>query len=208
MWNFKQSIYKTTRAVIDPCPGCTESDITIGTQIWKKCNAAIEFYNNGDPIDYVPDPIAWSALTTGAWCYVNDDPLTDRGKLYNWYAITDSRGFAPSGYHVPTDTEWNTLATYLGGTSVAGGKMKEVGVCHWSSPNTDATNISGFTAFGGGLRNASGIIFNADVSSAFWSSTPYSSNSANDFNLYYADGTLNPSQSSKKYGETVRFIKD
>ena len=94
------------------------------------------------------------------------------GLLYNWYAGTDSRNIAPTGCHVPTDAEWATLITYLGGESVAGGKLKEVGLTHWQSPNTGATNESGFTGLPGGFRfQVSGSFTNIKNSGLWWTST-------------------------------------
>ena len=94
------------------------------------------------------------------------------GLLYNWYAGTDSRNIAPTGCHVPTDAEWATLITYLGGESVAGGKLKEVGLTHWQSPNTGATNESGFTGLPGGFRwDVSGTFVNIKHSGVWWTST-------------------------------------
>ena len=120
---------------------------SIGTQIWMTRNLTVSQYRNGDIIPEVTDPAAWAALTTGAWCYYNNDPANGPiyGKLYNWYAVNDSRGLAPNGYHIPTTTEWTTLTNTLGGLSLAGGDLKEAGITHWSDPNTGATNNSGFT---------------------------------------------------------------
>ena len=96
--------------------------VTICGQKWMEKNLDVTTYRNGDTIPYVTDPTAWAALTTGAWCYYNNDPSTNSiyGKLYNWYAVADSRGLAPAGWHVSTDAEWTTLVTCLGGASVAG----------------------------------------------------------------------------------------
>ena len=100
--------------------------VQIGTQKWMKENLDVAYYRNGDPIPYVSDPTQWIGLTTGAWCYYNNDPANGAisGKLYNWYAVNDSRGLAPTGWHIPTYAEWGTLSGTLGGEYVAGGKMK------------------------------------------------------------------------------------
>ena len=109
---------------------------------------------------------SWSNLTTGAWCYYNNDYVngTTYGKLYNWYAVagilseasktdtTQRKKLSPTGYHVPYDSEWTTLTTFLGGLAVAGGKMKETGTAHWNSPNYSANISSGFTGLPGGWR--------------------------------------------------------
>src|SRR5450759_3473794 len=131
--------------------------VTICTQVWMLKNLDVSTYRNGDLIPKVTDPTAWSALTTGAWCWCSNDSATNAstyGKLYNRYAVNDPRGLPPTGWHVPSDAEWNTLITCLGGDPfVAGGAMKETGTTHWQSPNTDATNSSGFTGLPGGLRD-------------------------------------------------------
>jgi len=112
--------------------------IQIGTQRWQAKNHDVAFYKNGDPIPQVRDAAVWGALTTGAWCYYNNDSTlsTRYGKLYNWYAVNDARGLAPQGWHIPTDAEWTTLGTTLGGDAIAGGSLKEAGTVSWATPNT------------------------------------------------------------------------
>ena len=124
----------------------------VGTQRWIKENLNVATYRNGDIIPQVTDPTAWAALTTGAWCYPNNDPANEAiyGKLYNWYAVNDSRGLAPQGWHVATDAELTTLGTNLGGDNVAEGKMKSTGTSYWARTNTDATNSSVFSGLPGG----------------------------------------------------------
>jgi uncharacterized protein (TIGR02145 family) len=122
-------------------------------------NLDVSTYRNGDPIPQVTDSATWNNLTTGAWCYYNNDPANGAiyGKLYNWYAVMDPRGLAPAGWHIPTLMEWYTTRDYLGGGNLAGGNMKSTGTSLWQSPNTGATNSSGFTALPGGYRiNISG----------------------------------------------------
>ena len=191
-----------------PCPDCVAHDVTIGTQIWTGCNATVSTYNNGDPIPYVDNTASWAALTTGAWCYVNNDPSTEAtyGKLYNWYAITDPRGIAPNGYIVPTDADWTTLTTFLGGTSVAGGKMK--GLCHWMPTNIDATNTSLFTGLPGGYRDNGGY-YNNIGNYGFWgSSTENNTINAWGLVLSHGDGVATRGSLGKKNGLSLRFIKN
>jgi uncharacterized protein (TIGR02145 family) len=137
--------------------GNTYKTITIGTQTWMAENLRTTKWRNGGaiPIPYVTDDNEWENLTYGAYCnYNNDAKYTPvYGRLYNWFAVNDSRNLAPAGWHVPSDDEWTTLAFYLGGVSVAGGKLKETGTSHWFSPNTGATNETGFTALPGGYRD-------------------------------------------------------
>ncbi len=126
--------------------------VTIGTQVWMTRNLDVDHYRNGDPIPEVKSASLWKSLTTGAWCYFKNDKDSGvtYGKLYNWYAVNDPRGLAPVGWHIPSDAEWSTLSAYLGGDSIAGGKLKESGTSHWNIPNTGATNVSGFSALPGG----------------------------------------------------------
>ena len=188
----------------------TNLDVTIGSQIWTNPNLDVVTYRNGDIIPQVTDPTAWAALTTGAWCYYNNDPAnnTKYGKMYNWYAVNDIRGLAPIGYHVPTDAEWTVLTTYLGGTTVAGSKMKEVGNTNWNSPNTDATNMSLFTGLPGGNRDINGNYFDVGNYGNWWSSTEYNINTAWGRYLYNSSGNVQRTNYYKKDGLSVRLIKD
>ncbi len=155
--------------------GNTYKTITIGTQTWMAENLRVTKYRNGDSIPNVTDDAAWEALTIGAHCsYANTtdpDIIATYGRLYNLFTLSDSRNIAPTGWHVPTDAEWTTLTTFLGGESVAGGKMKETGTTHWISPNTSATNESGFSATPvGGRYDNDGSFFYLGLNGSWWSS--------------------------------------
>jgi hypothetical protein len=104
---------------------CVIKEVLIGNQIWTSTNLEVITYRNGETIPQVQDANTWANLTTGAWCYYENNTAngTTYGKLYNWFAVNDPRGLAPNGYHIPTNAEWSTLITYLGGESVAGGNM-------------------------------------------------------------------------------------
>jgi uncharacterized protein (TIGR02145 family) len=133
--------------------------VTIGSQVWMAENLRVTHYRNGDAVSHIADSALWaSGPAYGAYCEYNNDPsnVTTYGRLYNWYAGTDSRKIAPAGWHVPTSAEWQTLMDYLGGNTVAGGKMKEAGTTHWLSPNTGAVDSYGFTALPGGCRDRNG----------------------------------------------------
>jgi uncharacterized protein (TIGR02145 family) len=156
--------------------------ITIGSQYWQDTNLDVTTYRDGTPIPQVTDPNAWTSSTTGAWCYYNNSTANSAiyGKLYNWYAVagihdndpnTPNKILAPSGYHVPTDAEWTTLTTFLGGEAIAGGKMKATGTSLWTSPNTGATNSSAFAGLPGGLRFADGSFGAIGGVGSWWSST-------------------------------------
>jgi len=184
--------------------------IIIGTQQWMSKNLDVAFYRNGDPIPQVTDPTAWAGLTTGAWCFYNNDPLQGNkyGKLYNWYAVNDPRGLAPQGWHVPSDAEWTTLATTLGGELVAGGKMKEAGTINWTTPNTGADNSSGFAGLPGGYRNDAGAFGAVRVGGRWWSATEVSTAAAWSRILHYTNGNILTFGTSGHFGLSVRCIRD
>lgn len=180
-------------------------------QTWMLKNLNVDRYRNGDPIPKVTDPTIWASFTTGAYCYYNNDSTTYAaiyGKLYNWYAVNDPRGLAPLGWHVPSDAEWAALETCLGGPSVAGGKMKEAGTSYWSSPNTGATNSSGFAGLPGRYRGDDGAF--AGLGTGFWwSSTDLSSPNAWYLHLASSIGTsYRLSFDDKLYGFSVRCLRD
>jgi uncharacterized protein (TIGR02145 family) len=180
--------------------------VRIGTQVWKKKDLTTSYYLNGDKIPQVKDPAKWGKLTTGAWCWYNNDPRY--GKLYNWYAVNDPRGLAPAGWHVPSNDEWTTLTTFLGGYTVAGGKMKEVGKTYWKAPNADATNSSGFTALPGGSRYDDGGFFDAGGYGYWWSSTEGAPNAAWYRYLTYFYGAISGTTDYKLNGFSVRCLWD
>ena len=201
--------YINTLPVTD-IDGNTYLPVTICNQTWTKSNLNVSHYRNGDVIPQVTDPTAWANLTTGAWCYYNNDPANGAiyGKLYNWYAVNDPRGLAPQGWHVPTDAEWTTLTTCLGGVSVAGGKMKEVGTIYWTSPNTNATNSSGFTGLPGANRGNDGNYYFLGGYGNWWSSTLNTSNNPWSRALGYNTAIVGINDLNSKYGFSIRCIKD
>ena len=182
--------------------------ITIGTQTWMAENLRTTKYRDGSAIPNVTGNSDWVALTTGAYCtnyYIPEaDPSVTYGRLYNWYTVNDSRNIAPAGWHVPADTEWTTLITYLGGENAAGGKMKEIGITHWYNPNGGATNESGFTALPTGLRESfDGTFVNVGYYGYYWSST-----NAWHCEVYYWDAKAYRSGFYKTSGFAVRLVKD
>ena len=192
-----------TRNVVSSTPS-----IVIGAQQWMQKNLDVTTYRNGDPIPEVTDPSAWAGLTTGAWCWYNNDAANGAiyGKLYNWYAVVDSRVLCPTGWHVPTDAEWTTMETTLGGSSVAGGKIRTTS-SEWIEI-TGANNSSGFSGLPGGLRNTSGDFFNVRYNTYWWSATAGSSETAFIRYLERYDGVSYRLNSSKVNGFSVRCLKD
>ena len=187
------------------------SNVTICSQVWTLYNLDVTTYRNGDSIPQVPDTAVWSHLTSGAWRYYNNNPANNAtyGKLYNWYAVNDSRGLAPQGWHVPSEAEWTKLVdTCLGGSPIAGSKMKEIGTAHWTSPNAGATNSSGFTALGGGYF-FQGLFYDFGNNGFWWSVTENSTLNATGFILgsAFAGAYVSPFN-EKISGFSVRLIKD
>jgi uncharacterized protein (TIGR02145 family) len=184
--------------------------VTIGTQHWMYRNLDVDHYRNGDSIPEVRDSAQWLNLKTGAWCYYNNDPANGAifGKLYNWYPVNDPRGLAPEGWHVSSDVEWTSLTEYLGGDTLAGGKLKEAGTTHWYSPNTGATNYSGFSALPGGYRYYYGTFYDVGDYGHCWSSTYYGTTYEWARLLYYYDASIYRIIGRKESGHSVRCIKD
>jgi len=184
--------------------------VKIGGQWWMAQNLKVKHYRNGDEIPNITDNTGWTNLTTGAYCNYNNDVnnATTYGSLYNWYAVNDSRSIAPAGWHVPSDAEWQKLVDYLGGASVAGGKMKETGTTHWKSPNTGATNESGFAALPGGYRYYNGTFATQGYYAYFWSSTESSSYTAWYRVLYYDTSRVSRAHYSRQAGFSVRLVRD
>ncbi len=160
--------------------------VIIGNQEWMAENLKVTRYNDASSISNVTNDTEWQNINYGAWSIYNNDNNYNAtyGKLYNFYAVNSSSNLnvCPTGWHVPSDNEWTILTDYLGGDTVAGGKMKEVGIEHWKSPNVNATNSSLFNGIPSGFRG-SGYNGSVDKSyyalgvySYWWSSTMDSSN--------------------------------
>lgn len=187
--------------------------VIIGTQTWMAENLKVTHYRNGELIPNVTDSTIWSNLTTGARCYYNNDSATyasTYGTLYNWYTV-NTGNLCPTGWHVPTDAEWTTQATYLGGDSIAGGKLKEVGTTHWNSPNTGADNSSGFLALPAGRRGGyDGVFAEIGRYGIWWSATEGNPLSAYDHVMLYnkASSSSNQSDVYVRSGYSVRCLRD
>jgi uncharacterized protein (TIGR02145 family) len=194
--------------------------VTIGTQIWSTKNLDVARYRNGDPIPQVADPAQWANLTTGAWCWYNNDSATyasTYGRLYNWYAVNDPRGLAPQGWRIPTEGDWNRLVKFidLGAdttcqgcyqSSTAGGAMKST--TGWNAPNTGATNSSGFSGLPGGGRNSDGTFLSVGTIGVWWSAGEFDAPSAWFRYLYYNIANVGRSSLNKTYGFSVRVVRD
>ena len=199
----------TTGTVTD-IDGNVYHTVTIGTQVWMVENLKTTKYRDGTSIPNVTDNTAWNNLTTGAYCDYNNTPSNSAtyGKLYNWYAATDAHNIAPTGWHVPTDAEWTTLTTYLGGASIAGSKLKETGTTHWPSPNTGATNETGFTALPGGYRSNGGPFDSIGNYCLWWSASEFSATDAWYRYMFHNYSFVNRLNLSKEMGYSVRCVRD
>lgn len=193
---------------------CTDGDnnnypvVTIGTQTWMAENLKTTKYNDGTGIQLITDAILWSADISGAYCWYNNDPATYKatyGALYNWYTVNTGK-LCPTGWHMPTDPEWVTLTTYMGGIAVAGGNLKETGTTHWQSPNTGAVDESGFTALPGGYRNPDGSFGFVGFYGTWWSATVGTAEIA--WRMDYSDDDFYSITVGKNPGYSVRCIKD
>ncbi len=203
----------TTNATITDIDGNIYNTVTIGTQTWMKENLKTTKYRDGTAIANVTDNTLWSNLTTGAYCwYSNAIPnKTTYGALYNYYTVIDGHNLCPTGWHIPTDAEWTTLTTYLGGTTVAGGKLKETGTTHWLTPNTGATNSSNFMALPAGARVfvISSFSFNGLTESGnWWSATASSTTNAWFVSVSNTAASSTRSNNLKTTGLSVRCVKN
>jgi len=192
--------------------------ITIGTQTWMAENLRTTKFRDGTEMPNICYGL-WNLSKNDAYCSYNNtvDPVSiaTYGRLYNWYTVTSSHNIAPVGWHLPTDAEWTTLIAELGGESVAGGKMKETSTTHWITPNTGATNESGFTGLPAGLRGSGGSnpepFFNfMGECCYYWSSTEPGLNYAvgNYCRLSSDNATVYRYNNSKSEGFAVRLVKD
>ena len=202
----------TVSRTVTDIDGNVYPTVKIGDQWWMAENLKVTHYSNGEAIPNVTNVSAWTGLSSGAWCVYNNktNNADAYGYLYNWYAVNDSRNIAPTGWHVPSETDWTTLTTYLGGESVAGGKIKETGTAHWYSPNTGATDGSGFSALPNGwryhddFRDFVYLGYNATI----WSSTGYGNNRAWYRYLSFDKSVVGRYDCDRRYGFSVRLLRD
>jgi len=189
--------------------------VKIGDQIWMQENLKVTHYRNGDPIPNITDSTLWLNTKKGAYCNYNNDTTYVHiyGRLYNWYAVNDSRNICPAGWHIPSDSDYAQLDYLYGGTSCSGLALKESGFTHWHKPNPDVTNLSGFTALPGGHR-AEGFERIGDYA-FFWNKNEDTSGDcsikgdcAHECSLYSGYSYFNQDCGHKYRGMSVRCIKD
>jgi uncharacterized protein (TIGR02145 family) len=200
---------------------CSDGDdnnypvVGIGTQIWMAENLKTTKYSDGTDIPLQTNNTDWGALSTPAYCYYNNTASTYNaiyGALYNWYAVdtvgNGGKNVCPTGWHVPSDTEWTKLTTYLGGESLAGDKLKETGITHWSITHTGVTNETGFTALPGGIRYYGGSFSYINLMGNWWSSTEASTTFANSRYMDYLKVDVYGDVYIKRGGLSVRCLKN
>jgi uncharacterized protein (TIGR02145 family) len=199
-----------TYAEADPDNNVYHS-VTIGTQTWFDQNLRTTHWNNGTPIPLVTDNSQWKNLTTGAYCWYNNDKTNNggaNGALYNWFAVSENN-LCPLGWHVPSDADWTILSDYLGGASVAGGKMKQAGGASWNTPNNGADNSSGFTALGTGYRfYLDGAFYDKTYITAWWSTTEWYGTEVLRRYIFFDTSDLYRLNYPKGNGFSVRCLKD
>ena len=205
-----------TKSQITDIDGNVYHTVIIGTQVWMLENLNTTHYRNGDLIPNITDGYTWQYMTSGAYCnYNNYAPnAVTYGRMYNWYAISDSRNICPVGFHVPSQAEWQTLLNYLGDASTVGGKLKSTSNL-WISVNVGATNSSGFAALPGGYRRIVlggeteyGKFANLGATAYFWSSENFDTNNAISFYINYNASGILTAQNNKISGYSVRCIHD
>ncbi len=204
-----------------PGAGVTDIDgnnyptVINGNQEWMAANLSVTHYANGDPIIEISDDVQWSSSTTPAWCYLNNNMANNVvfGKLYNGYAMEDSRNVCPTGWHVPSNDEWAILMTTLGGSEVAASAMRTTGTISegtglWPFDNVISNNVSGFSAQPAGFRNLDGTFATQIYGTVWWSNTL----TAND--TYYTRGVYSFSNSvfnqdfTRPQGFSLRCLRD
>ena len=188
--------------------------ITIGTQVWMVENLKTSRYNNGSAIPLETDNSVWINLSTPAFCWYNNDSSNKNtyGALYNWYTVNTNK-IAPQGWHVPTQEDWTILSTFLGGDSIAGGKMKSIGTIEngtglWHTPNEGATNEYGFSGYPGGLRDYDGSFQLKGYAGYWWTSTANGCFSVWSRLLSSYIAQCISEQTGKYYGYSIRCVSD
>jgi uncharacterized protein (TIGR02145 family) len=213
---YGEDIVFTTQQLTVPLCGVNIAGLT-----WSCKNLDIAYYRNGDPIPKVSNAAEWMNTTSGAWCWYNNDSLnySKYGKLYNWYAVNDPRGLAPAGWHVATENEWNklikfadtnadTVCNYCTSSQTAGGSLKTIGLINWISPNTGATNSTGFSALPGGLRSEIGNFSLARNGAYWWTANEFDTWQASYRYVLNVNATANRYYIDKRNGYSVRLVKN
>lgn len=187
--------------------------VKIGDQTWLKENLRTTQYNSGDEITTTFSATTNISSETNPkyqWSYFNGtDPVgSGLGLLYTWHVLTDSRGVCPPGFRIPTDEDWNVLASFLGGNTVAGGKLKITGTGSWNAPNTGASNEANFNGMPGGYRLPSGTFQGIRETGLYWTTTSSDTDNAVAYSLSNQNAELGSASQNKKDGIACRCIKN
>jgi uncharacterized protein (TIGR02145 family) len=192
--------------------GNSYNSVKAGTQVWMTSNIKTKKFSNGDMIGTTTNPtldITSESAPKYQWAYGgNESNAATYGRLYTWYAVSDSRNICPTGWHAPGDADWTILINYLGGEIAAGMKMKETGTLHWVTPNMGASNESGFLALPGGSREGNGTFSFLGTNGGFWSSTENGGDVAWFRFLFYDSGIVSRGYFNKNFGYSVRCVKN
>jgi uncharacterized protein (TIGR02145 family)/uncharacterized repeat protein (TIGR02543 family) len=213
-WNFAaDSVTKNMTlfakwAVVDG-DGNEYTTVTIGNQVWTAQNWKTTRFRDGAAIPPVADSLEWITLASPGYCWYANDSTNKNiyGGLYNWHAVAAVK-FAPQGWHVPSKAEWDTLVNYLGGKTVAGGKLKTTGMTYWLSPNEGATNEAGFAARGGSGRRNDGWFFPLRSYADWWTVSELSADSSAAIQINWNGTAIIEPHLHKRYGIGVRFVRD
>ena len=203
-----------TAMVLIPCVTVAQDEVTIGKQVWMVENLNVDKFRNGDPIPQAKTDEEWKKSGENkqpAWCYHENDPVNGEkyGKLYNWYAVNDSRGLVPDGYHIPSDAEWTELEDFLGGESVAGTKMKSTDFwADYLGESGNGTNEIGFSGLPAGFRTYFGSFSSIGYSGRWWSSTEGGKYGPWTRVLGYGSGEVYRKSQLKGEGFSVRCLRD
>lgn len=208
------TVTTTTNLAVTDADSNNYNVVTIGNQQWLVENLKTTKYADGTPIPNLTLDADWiaedgTAGHDGAYCYYDNNIANkaDYGALYNWYAVDNAHGLAPTGWRVPTDTDFTTLVAFAGGSTVAGGKLKEQGLTHWNTPNTGATDDYGFKAMGGGFRNHIGVFESKLILGTFWKDSEALGNGLS-FDLGILSAVSVNEDYAKKSGLSVRCMRD
>jgi uncharacterized protein (TIGR02145 family) len=210
--------FPVTSLLVEDCGTVSDIDgnvyptTKIGDYCWMAENLRVSHYRSGSVIPEVTDSTAWVQDLSGAWVHYDNNAGYDNdyGKLYNWYAVNHLDGLCPSGWHIPSMSEWYSFVTLIGGESIGGGRMKATGTSEWQSPNLLATNQTNFSALPGGRRDWDNNYYWKGETAYFWSSIENGESYASAFLLFHYNGQAYFSYSGdfKIDGMSVRCLKD
>jgi len=204
---------ETAQETVSDLEGNVYTTVQIGNEVWMAENLRSTTFSDGTPIEQVKDYDEWARLTLPAYSWYNNDSLNSEefGALYNCYAVETDK-LCPEGWRIPSDEDWIALESSLGGASIAGAAMKEAGLDHWKTPNTNADNESGFTALPGGYRSYNGTFNLMRIDGFWWSSSEKSwygsKNTVIYRNLKYDGPDLFREVAAKANGFSVRCVKN